>query len=102
MTDSANKQEAKEAKKKDYVGLMDPDVRTFWIGATWCVALILSFIIVLCSLFWISEYIPQDHEHEPEHPPHEHEHEHPDHSHNIPDHDHPHSHTLEPYHLGVK
>lgn len=79
---------------------VDPDVVSFWVGASWFVGLCLLIAVVASSLVWIDRYMEFDHSHDHSHPAHTHPHEHPHpvakHKHKVADvpHTHPHEHDV--------
>ena len=75
---------------------MDPQVRSFWIGATWLVVLVMTVSALSLTLFWIDQYMSFDHVHNHTHPAHEHSHKHAAHlhPHPWPEHDHRHIHLI--------
>ena len=80
---------------------MDPTVRTFWIGATWCASILIILAVVWMGLVWGNRYFTWEHEHEHTHEAHGHPHEHEahEHPHPWPAHEHPrvgaHTHEVE-------
>ena len=59
---------------------MGPEVRSFWEGTTWCVALICLIVVVGFGISWVDLYLTEEFVHEHEHKDHDHPHTHP-HSH---------------------